>query len=99
MFHHLSRDGSLLGNLPTLHRRVGRTRIYLSKSSPNVMVWAGAIPYDYLESLLLGNPNFGTSGVRQALREVLVAEEHSRRSLKFYCGLSRFASFKLLQKV
>ena len=74
MFHHLTRDGGLEQQLPTLHRRAVRTRKYLRKYSWKVMVWAGAIPYSYLESLLERNPNLVPSIVLQALMAVIVVE-------------------------
>ena len=58
MFQLLTRDGGLQQQLPTLHRRAARTRRYLRKSSPNVMVWACAVPFSDLKSLFERNPNF-----------------------------------------
>ena len=97
MFHHLTRDGGLEQQLPTLHRRAVRTRKYLRKYSWTVMVWAGAIPYSYLESLLERDPNLESLlDVLQALMEVLVAEvEELHNSLVRY-GCDNFVLIGVL---
>ena len=96
MFHHLTRDGGLEQQLPTLHRRAVRTRTYLHKYSWEVMVWAGATPYSYLESLLKRDPNLVPSDVLQALMEVLVAEvEELHNSLVRY-GCDNFMLIGIL---
>ena len=95
MFHHLIRDGGL-EQLPTLHRRAVRTRKYLRKYSWKVMVWAGAIPYIYLMSLLERNPNRVPSDVLEAFMEVLVAEvEELHNSLVRY-GCDNFVLIGVL---
>jgi len=96
MFHHLTRDGGLEHHLPTLHRRVVRTRKYLRKYSWKVLMWAGATPYSYLESLLERNPNLAPSDVLQVLMEVLVAElEELHHSLVRY-GCDNFVLIGVL---
>ena len=66
-------------------RRAVRTRRYLRKSTPKVMVWAGAIPYSHMELLLERNPNLDPSEVLRARMTVIVAEvEDFHRSLVRY---------------
>ena len=85
MFHHLTRDGGLEQKLPTLDRRAVRTRMYLRKYSWKVMMWAGGIPYSYLESFLERHPHLVPSDVLQLLVRVLVAEvEELHNSLVRY---------------
>ena len=60
------------------------------------MVWAGAIPHSYLESLLEQNPNLVPADVFQALMEVLVAEiEELHNSLIRY-GCNNFVLIGIL---
>ena len=96
-FHHLTRDGGLEQKLPTLDRRAVRTRMYLRKYSWKVMMWAGAIPYSYLESLLERDPNLESLlDVLQALMEVPVAEvEELHNSLVRY-GCDNFVLIGVL---
>ena len=97
MFHHLTRDGGLEQQLPTLHRRAARTRKYLrTQRAWKVMVWAGAIPYSYLDSLLERNPHLDPLDVLQALLGVFAVEvEELHNSLVRY-GCDNFSLIGIL---
>ena len=91
MLHHLRRAGGLEQKLPTLHKRAVRTRRYLRKYSWKVMVWAGAIPYSYLEWSTEAKPK-----LLQLLMGVLVAEvEELHNSLVRY-GCDNFVLIGVL---
>ena len=96
MFQHLSPDCDLKTQLQTMERRAARTRLYLHKKSWKVMVWGGAIPHSYLESLLEQNPDLRPAEVFQALMDVLVAEiEELHNSLIRY-GCKNFVLIGML---